>query len=74
MTIFFFHIRRGDRIYVDIAGTELLDLAAAMSYAEQDAIELGHWEARATGQWTQIEDELGVVVGHHTHTGAVRSN
>jgi hypothetical protein len=59
MSIFFFHVRRGDVLYLDREGVELPDLEAARAHAE--------WDAKtalrdATGaQWIEIDDGKGTV-------------
>jgi hypothetical protein len=59
MSLYFFHVRRGDVLYLDREGVELSDLEAARAHAEWDAKSVLR---DATGpHWIEIDDGKGTV-------------
>jgi len=64
MSVFYFHVRWGDVIYLDHEGVALLDLRAAWDHAREDARELFRLSRDdvTTERWIEIDDGRGHLV------------
>lgn len=62
MSVYFFHVRRGDVIYLDHEGADLPDLRSAWEHALADAALLFRRrdrDAPDSARWIEIEDAYG---------------
>jgi hypothetical protein len=63
MSVYYFHVRRGNVIYIDHQGVELADLRSAWDHALDDAALLFRKEMTDPDddRWIEVHDLLGLV-------------
>jgi hypothetical protein len=63
MSVYYFHVRRGNVIYLDRQGVDLADIGSAWDYAlgEAELLLRTGPDAPATECWVEIADDLGHV-------------
>ena len=64
MSVYFFHVQRGDVIYLDHKGVDLIDLRSAWDRALADAAVLFRRDRNTpeSERWIEIDDAHGHIV------------